>query len=129
VDNLIDLRSVDQVVVDCIARQGRELEFEGKAIVSIRQRRCIPLQCITLAGNQERDSNVCIVLAELNCTAAVIEHSALVLTETIESLRRIRREAIGDLESLLSIYLSWFIGTRYGFTFAEQPISLSAGVR
>jgi hypothetical protein len=127
-DDLIDLRPIDQVVVDRITRQGRELEFERKAIVCIRQRRGVPLQCIALAGNQERDSNICIVLAELNCTAAVIEHSALVLAETIESLGRIGREAIGDTESLLSIYLGWFIATRYGVAFAEKLISMSAGV-
>src|SRR3984957_15553377 len=128
VDDLIDLRPIDQVVVERITRQGRELEFERKAIVGIRQRRCIPLQCIALAGNQERDSNICIVLAELNGTAAVIEHSALVLTETIESLGCIRRKAVGNLESLLSIYLPWFISARYRFTFAEQLISMGAGV-
>ena len=74
-----------------------------------------------------RDSNIWIVLAELNCTAAVIEHSGLALAETIES-----SVASGEKRSVtwksFSIYLPWFIGTRYGFTFAEQHISLSAGV-
>jgi hypothetical protein len=102
VDDLIEFRSID--VVDGIAGQGRELEFERKAVINIRQSGRVPLQCIALAGKQQGDGDICIVLAKLHGCAAVVEHSILMLPETVHSLVCIGREAVGDFEGFLAIH-------------------------
>ena len=123
VENGVDLRAVEEVVIDRLAGDGSQLQLKRKAIVEVGERRRVPHQPVALARNQQRDRDIGVVLAQLDRGAAIVEHAALMLAQPVERFRDRGRKAVRDAVGVIAIELDRLIGARDAVAFVQQRFS------
>ena len=123
VKNGVDLRAVEEVVVDRLAGDGSELQIEREAIVKIGERRRVPHQPVALARNQQRDRDIGVVLTQFDCRSAIVEHAVLMLTQPVESFCNRWRKAVSDAVGVIAIEIDRLVGARDAVAFVQQRFS------
>ena len=119
-ENSVDLRAVKEVVINRLAGHRGQLHIEGKAIVEVSERRRVPHQPIAFARNQQRNRDIGVVLPQFHRGAAIVEHAALVLPQSIHRLRNCGRESVRDTIGVIAIELDRFVGPRDAGSFVQQ---------
>jgi hypothetical protein len=72
-DHLIHFWTVDEVVVHGMPCERPQVKVKREAIVDVSEGSGIPHQRVALGRQQQRDSNISIVLAEFHGRSAVVE--------------------------------------------------------
>jgi hypothetical protein len=124
-DDSVHLRSINHVIIHGRAGDRAELQFQREAVIDIGQRRCVPKDCIALAGNEKRNRDVGVVLSQFNSRPTIIEQPALMLSQSVDRLGCIGCEAVGYLPGVLSVQLNRFISTWYAVSFMEECRAIS----
>ncbi len=94
----VHLRAVEDVVVDLRRGHRLQVQLEREAIVDVAEGSGVPENGVALARDEKRDGDVGVVLAEFDDAAAVVEHAALVLAETVKRLVVVGTKAVFDVE-------------------------------
>ncbi len=111
-DHLVHFRTVNEVVIHGMSCQRTQIQVEWEAIVDVGKGSGIPHQGVALARQQQWNRDVSIVLAEFHGGSAVVEQATLMLTQTVETLREVRRKPIFDVECFLAVQLDGFVSSR-----------------
>src|SRR5580704_11547390 len=119
----VDLRAIEEVVIDRLARDGSQLQIEREATLKPGERRRIPQHSVAFARNQQRDRDIGVVLAQLYRCSAIVEHAALMLTESVERFIDRGRKAVRDSVGLITIEFDWLVRARDAVAFIQQRLS------
>src|SRR6185437_13481046 len=123
-DEAVDRRPVEDVVVDCFGRFGGELQLRWKAVVEPRFRGGVPQQPVTERGNEKGNGDIGVRLRQLHHRAALIEYTALLLPEAVDTLEAIRIKALLDAVEPLSVDLLPHIAPRNAGRFLQQNLTV-----
>ena len=88
-DDFVEFRAVQKVVVDGVGNFRGQVERVHEAIVHAAARTVIPKNAISVAREEHRYRDICIVLRKLDVLAAIIPDAGLVLPESVECLLRV----------------------------------------
>jgi hypothetical protein len=127
VDDRVHLGAVEEVVVDGLARQRTERQLERKTVVDVGKRGGIPHDRVTLARNKQRDRDVGVVLPEFDRGAAVVEHAALVLTQSIERFAHRWSKAVRNVVGRLAIQFDGVVGARDPVALVQERVAVGRG--
>src|ERR1019366_6091927 len=122
-ENAVNLRAVEEVIIDRLAGDGSQLQIEREAIVEVGERRRVPQQPVALASSQHDHRAMGVVLTQLYCRSSIVEHATLMLTQSVESLCNRWRKAVCDAVGVIAIELDRLIGARYAVAFVQQRFS------
>ncbi len=111
-DDGVDLRAIQKVVVNRSAGDGSEDQLQRKAVVNVRERGRVPHQCIAFARNKGGNRDIRVVLSQFHRGAAIVEQAALVLAKPVERLQCDRRERIRDAQGVIAVQPDGLVGSR-----------------
>src|SRR5882762_7486325 len=81
-DDFVEFRTVQKVVVDSVGNFRGQIERVHEAVVHAAARTVIPKNAISVAREEHRYRDICIVLRKLDVLAAIIPHASLVLPKS-----------------------------------------------
>jgi hypothetical protein len=87
------------------------------------QRGGVPHYGVAFAGQQQRDCDIGVVLPKFDGRTSVVEHSALVLAQTVETFREIRGKPVFNVKCLLAIQFSRFVGAGNRVPLAQEILA------
>ena len=96
VDEGVEVRAVEDVVIDAVGGLGGELELAGEAVIHADAGGGVPEDTVAVGREQQRDGDVAVGLRELDGGAAVVEDAGLVLAEAVEAFEGVGQEAVAD---------------------------------
>ena len=105
-----------------------QTQVQWEAIVHVGKGGGIPHQGVALARQQQWNRDVSIVLAEFHSGSAVVEQATLMLSQTVESLREVRRKSIFDVQCFLSIQLDGFVSSRDRVSLPQKGLACQRAV-
>jgi hypothetical protein len=117
-NHLIHFRAINKVVIHGVSGKRADAQVQWEAIVHVGEGGSIPHQRVALAGQEQGNRDIGIVLAEFYGGSAVIEQATLMLSQAVEPLGKVSRKSIFDMESFLAIQLSGIICPRDGVSLA-----------
>ena len=90
-DDLVEVRTVEEVVVDDVGDFRADVKIVGEAIVEAAARSVVPENAVALARQHQRHGDIAVVLRNVDRLTAIVPHAGLVLAQAIERLRASRR--------------------------------------
>src|ERR1035438_9024017 len=85
-DDLIEIRPVEEVIVDRVGDFRCNVQRVYEAVVEAATRGVIPENSIAFARKQHGDGDISIVLRDVDRFTVIVPHAGLVLSEAIERL-------------------------------------------
>src|SRR5258708_18444621 len=85
-DDLVELRTIEKVVIEYIGHFGTQVKRIQKATVEAAARGVVPENSIAVARQHGADADVGVVLRDVHGFAAVIPNAGLMLSEPIKGL-------------------------------------------
>ena len=123
-DNPVHPRAIEHVVIHLAGGHRFKVQVQWKAVIHVGERGRVPQDSITLAGDQQGNGDIGVVLAQFQRAAPIVEEPALVLAQSIDGLGGIGRESSLDLVKPCRPHRN--IGARQAPVLTEQRLALGS---
>ena len=122
-DQRVDLRAVQRIVVNGIGGIGCELQLGGETIVEPGTRGRVPEDRRSVGGNQQRHRHIGISLRQFHHGPAIIEHAVLVLSQPVQPLLCIQEEPFARAVEILAVRLNAIVPSGFAVGFGNQRVA------
>ena len=125
-DDLVELGSVEKVVVDNVGHFRTDVQIICEPVVEPAARHVVPEDPVAFARYHQRDGDVAVVLNDVDRLAAIIPHAGLVLSEAIESL--VRTVHVDKRFGAVGVFTVYPFGSHAPRGFLYQRVPVRIGV-
>src|SRR5439155_19395502 len=82
-NDLVEVRPIDKVVVNGVGDFGTDIHHENKAVVDASARCVVPEKARAVRRKQHRDSNIRILLRQIDRLAVIVPYPRLMLSQPV----------------------------------------------